>query len=165
MRSSRIILTLVLAVVVVLGVARAVAQDATPEPDGAPITLVLVERSGVPGSETITDIGDPGFSAGDTLVWGPNPLYDAGNADDTGAVTAGSCQILNTNGDGHCIETITFPDGSTIAVQGIQLGHGERSTTTIVGGSGQYLHASGTLIVEASEDRSLWTKSLEIWLN
>ena len=48
---------------------------------------------------------------------------------------------------------------------GIQLGHGERSTTTIVGGSGQYLHASGTLIVEASEDRSLWTKTLEIWLD
>lgn len=165
MRSSRIVLTLALAVVVMFGVARAVAQEATPQPDGGPITLILVERSGTPGGETITDIGDPGFTAGDTLVWGPNPLYDADNAVDTGATTAGSCQTLNANGDGLCMEVITFPDGSTIAVQGIQLGHGERSTTTIVGGSGQYLHASGTLIVEASEDRSLWTKTLEIWLD
>ena len=38
-----------------------------------------------------------------------------------------------------------------------------RSTTTIVGGSGRYLHASGTLLVEASPDRFLWTKTLEIW--
>ena len=91
------------------------------------------------------------------------PLFDADNAVDTGAVTQGSCQMLNTTGDYHCIETIVFPEGSTIALQGVQSGNGSPVTTTIVGGSGRYLHAGGTLRVEASPDRLLWTKTLEIW--
>jgi hypothetical protein len=160
MRSLGIVLVATLGLAALAGVARAFAQEATPVPDGGPMALTLVEHS---ESETITDLGEPGFSAGDALVWGPNPLFDAANAVDTGAVTQGSCLVLNASGDTHCIETIAFPDGSTLAIQGVQLGSLAPSTMTIVGGSGQYLHASGTLVVEASADRSLWTKTMEIW--
>jgi hypothetical protein len=160
MRSLGTVLAVALGFAVLAGGVRAFAQDSTPATDGSPLLLTLMEHS---ASETITDLGAPGFSAGDLIVWGPNPLYDAANAVDTGAVTQGSCQVLNAAGDGHCIETIVFPDGSTLAIQGVQLGNGAQSTTTIVGGSGRYLHAGGTLVVEASADRLLWTKTLKIW--
>lgn len=161
MRSLTIALAATLGIAALAGTIRTLAQDATPDAAGGPQTLILVEHS---TSETITDLRDPGFSAGDLIVWGPNPLYDAANTTDTGAVTQGSCQVLNTAGDAHCIETIVFPDGSTLAIQGVQLAPNAPSTTTIVGGSGRYLHASGTLVVEASADRTLWTKTLEIWI-
>jgi hypothetical protein len=158
------LLILVLGGVALLGVAGTVAQEATPVADGGvdggPERVTFVEHA---VNVTITDLGEAGPSAGDLTVWGPDALFDEENAVDTGAVTQGSCQMLNTAGDNHCVETIVFPDGSTIAVQGVQAGDGSLSTTTIVGGSGRYLHASGTLVVEASADRTLWTKTLEIW--
>src|SRR6266545_4507483 len=130
MRSLGIVLATVVGLAAFVGGVRTFAQDATPGTDSGPLTLTLVEHS---TSETITDLGAPGFSAGDLIVWGPNSLYDAANAVDTGAVTQGSCQVLNAAGDSHCIETIVFPDGSTLAIQGVQLGNGAPSTTTIVG--------------------------------
>lgn len=160
MRSLALALAAALGLAALFGVVRAIAQDATPGANGSPQTLTMVEHS---ISETITDLGAPGFSPGDLIVWAPNPLYDSANTADTGAVTQGSCQVLNTAGDAHCLETIVFPDGSTLAIQGVQLAPDHPSTTTIVGGSGRYLHASGTLVVEASADRTLWTKTLTIW--
>jgi hypothetical protein len=160
MRSLGIVLVATLGLATVVGVARAFAQDATPVTEGGPVTLTVVERN---INETITDLGEPGTSAGDLIVWGPNPQYDAANAVDTGSVSQGSCQILNAAGDSHCVETIVFPDGSTLALQGVELGDGAQSMRTIVGGSGQYLGAVGTMVVEATADRALWTKTLEIW--
>jgi hypothetical protein len=160
MRSLGIVLVVTLGLAAVAGAARAFAQDATPVTEAGPVTLTVVERS---INETITDLGEPGTSAGDLIVWGPNPHFDAANAVDTGAVTQGSCQILNAAGDSLCIETIVFPDGSTLALQGVELGNLAQSTRTIVGGSGQYLGAVGTMLVEPTADRSLWTKTIEIW--
>jgi hypothetical protein len=78
-------------------------------------------------------------------------------------VTAqGSCFALNADYDNHCYETVLFADGSTIAIQGVQLGNGGPSVTTIVGGSGRYLGATGTVTVTATEDASLWTKVFEV---
>ena len=150
----------VLAAVVGFGALRAVAQDATPDPATGATTMTLVERA---LNVTQVDTGDPGPTPGDLTVWGPDPLYDAANETDTGAVTQGSCQALNAD-ENHCLETIVFPDGSTLAAQGVQRGAGVPATTTIVGGSGQYLGATGTLLVEASDDLSLWTKTFEITL-
>lgn len=139
----------------------AAAQQATPVSGDDPMVFTLVERA---DNVTIVDLGDDGMSPGDITVWGPDPLYDEANVEDTGALTHGSCMSLNTAGDNHCTETIVFPDGSTIAIQGIQTGSGEPSTTTIVGGSGVYLGATGTLLVDPSDDFTLWVKTFELFL-
>lgn len=160
MRSSRIAgAAIVLALTAALSVAHVVAQDATPVTDTGVTTFVLVEHA---ENVSIIDVGDPGPSAGDLTVWGPDPLFDEANEIDTGALTHGSCQALNANGDNHCIETIVFPNGSTLAIQGIQKGGGAPSLTTIVGGSGDYLGAMGTVLVDASDDFTLWTKTFTI---
>jgi hypothetical protein len=147
-----------------LGVAGTIAQDsapmATPVPGGS-VSLTLVERA---ISVSTVDIGEPGMTPGDVLVWGPDPLYDAANEVDTGATTQGSCLALNTAGVHHCSETIIFPDGSTIEIQGVQPPGDGPSSRTIVGGSGQYMGASGTMYVDPSPDLSTWVKTLEIAL-
>jgi hypothetical protein len=143
------------------GASPVTAQDATPAVAGNVTTFTLVERA---LRVSTVDLGEPGPSAGDITVWGPDPLYDEANETDTGAFTQGSCLALNAGGDNHCTETIVFPDGSTLAIQGVQLGTGGPSHTTIVGGSGTYLGATGTLTVTASDDFTLWTKVFEITL-
>lgn len=142
-------------------VMRASAQEATPVTTSATETFTLVEHA---IDVTVVDAGEAGPSAGDITVWGPNPFFDEANATDTGAVTQGSCLALNAAYDNHCIETVVFPDGSTIAIQGVQLGNGGPSITTIVGGSGRYLGATGTVTVNATENDTLWTKVFEIVL-
>lgn len=139
----------------------ALAQEATPVISEDPMVFTLVERA---DSVTTVDLGDAGTSPGDLTVWGPDPLYDEANETDTGALTHGSCMSLNTAGDNHCTETVVFADGSTLEIQGIQRGSGEPSTTTIVGGSGIYLGATGTLLVDPSDDFTTWTKTFEISL-
>ena len=119
-------------------------------------SLRLVESAG-----TIVDrFGDDGPSAGDIRVWGPNPLFDETNTTDTGAVTQGSCIGINVNFDCLVNETMIFPDGSTLEIQGLQPGGSVPSVRTIVGGSGQYLGATGTVAVAPSDDQALWTKTI-----
>ncbi len=136
----------------------AVAQEATPDSGGITV-FTLVEH---PEHVTILDLGDTGKSAGDITVWGPDPLFDEANEVDTGALTHGSCLSLNAAGDNHCKETVLFADGSTLEIQGIQRGSGEPSLTTIVGGSGMYLGATGTVLVDPSDDYTIWTKTFEV---
>ncbi len=140
----------------------AIAQggDGTPVPVEEPTVLVLVERA---SSSTNVDLGEPGPSTGDMFVWGPHPLYDESNTTDTGATTQGACIVLF--GGGPCIltETLEFPDGSTIQLQGIEASGSNESTRTIVGGSGQFLGITGTVHVQPSEDQSVWVKTIEYW--
>jgi hypothetical protein len=63
------------------------------------------------------------------------------------------------------LETIVFPDGSTLELQGVQPGTPMESTRTIVGGSGIYLGAYGVVTVEPTDDLEHWTKTFEIWLS
>ncbi|CAA9570444.1 MAG: hypothetical protein AVDCRST_MAG19-2724 [uncultured Thermomicrobiales bacterium] len=137
------------------------AQEATPVIGEDSTVFILVER---PEHVTILDLGAPGKSAGDVTVWGPDPLYDEANEVDTGALTHGSCTSLNTAGDNHCLETVLFADGSTLEIQGIQRGSGEPSLTTIVGGSGMYRGATGTVLVDPSADYRTWAKTFEVVL-
>lgn len=134
------------------------AQDATPSSAPGTMSMVLVESAG-----TIIDrFGDDGPSPGDIRVWGPNPLFDETNTTDTGAITQGSCIGINTDFDCLLNETIVFSDGSTLEMQGLQPGKPVPSVRTIVGGSGRFLGASGTVAVAPSEDLSFWTKTFEI---
>lgn len=137
------------------------AQQATPVIGEDGTIFTLVER---PEQVTILDLGESGTSPGDLTVWGLNPLYDEANEVDTGALTHGFCVSLNTVGDNHCIETVLFADGSTLEIQGIQRGSGEVSLTTIVGGSGMYRGATGTLLIDPSDDSTIWTKTFEVFL-
>ena len=138
-------------------VSRTDAQVATPEPGAEGTSLILVEHA-----ERVTDVdlGETGPSIGDMIVWGPNALYDETNATDTGAVTQGSCVAFDTESNCVGTETIVFADGSTLHFQGVERGGGEPSLRTIVGGSGRYLGATGTMSVEPSADLTLWTKSI-----
>ena len=135
----------------------AIAQDATPS---ASTTLTLVEHA-----VHLTDIdhGEPGASAGDVQIWGPNPLYDERDSADTGATTQGICTALNAAFDCIVTETILFADGSTLQIQGVEFAAAP-SRRTIIGGSGAYLGATGTVTVEPTRDQSQWAKTIEILL-
>lgn len=160
----RRVLVVVLCSIAFVGSTSAIAQEASPEPvpvaDEGPITLLLVERA---ANRTTLDLGESGSSVGDLLVWGPNALYDEANEVDTGATTQGVCVWFNAVGDCLLNETNVFPDGSTIEIQGIQPGASTTSTRTIVGGSGLYLGASGTVTITPSEDFTIWSRTYEIW--
>ena len=140
-------------------VARTHAQMATPAAGSGAGTLTLVEHADL---VTEVDLGEPGPTIGDMLVWGPNALYDQATANDTGATTQGTCIAFNTASDCIASETIVFPDGSTLEFQGIERGGGVPSARTIVGGSGRYLGATGTMEVSPAADLTLWTKTIEI---
>jgi hypothetical protein len=142
--------------------ARATAQSATPPigADSAKVeVLTLVEHN---DHTTDVDVGDSGPSAGDLRVWGPNPLYDEANSSDTGATTQGSCVALDASFSCVLVETIVFPDGSTLQFQGVELEGTTASVRTIVGGSGAYLGATGIAAVAPTDDFSLWTRTIEI---
>jgi hypothetical protein len=150
------------------GVAR--AQDATPEvpvatPEAvtgsnAPVELKLVDQS---RNVNNVDFGNDGLTPGDLIVWGPDPLYNADDMQDTGSVTYGSCVMVNTDGDCMAQETFIFADGSTLEVQGLEFGATKPSVKTIVGGSGIFLGATGTLTDIPDASRTTWTKHLEYW--
>lgn len=135
----------------------ATAQEATPS---ATTTLHLVEHA---VHLATIDHGDPGSSVGDVQVWGPNPLYDERDDADTGATTQGICTALNAAFDCIVTETIVFADGSTLQIQGVEYAAAP-SHRTIIGGSGDYLGATGTVAVEPTQDQSRWAKTIEVFL-
>ena len=135
------------------------AAMSTPTAGAGEATLILIEHA---DQVTPIDLGEPGASVGDMLVWGPNPLYDQADATDTGATTQGSCIAFNAASDCLAAETILFSDGSTLEFQGIERAGGAPSMRTIVGGSGRYLGVSGTMMAAPSADLTLWTKTIEI---
>ena len=156
--------TLLVAAILGCGIVAAVtaAQPATPAPAagiaGAE-TLILVERN---DTSTNIQLGAAGPSAGDIRVWGPNPLFDAANATDTGATTQGSCIALDASLRCVLAETIVFADGSTLLLQGVEQPGAAPSLRTIVGGSGEYLGAVGIATVVPSDAFAFWTRTFEI---
>ena len=156
-----ILFALTMIIVAFPGKGGAIAQDASPVPVAEPAIIVLVERA---VNVTNLDLGDPGPSTGDMIVWGPNALHDDLNVTDTGATTQGFCVALDDTGICVLTETILFADGSTIELQGVQAAGSGASTRTIVGGSGQYLGVTGTVGIQPSEDLATWVKTFEIWL-
>lgn len=146
----------------IVGLARA-STGATPQASpaaSAPTTLILVERN---LHTTSVKHNPSALAAGDMIVWGPNPFYDATNTTDTGATTQGVCVYLNAAGDCVVNETIVFPDGSTLETQGFAPSVGSTSTRTIVGGSGRYRGATGTETIQGVADHSIWTETFHIW--
>ena len=157
-RLIAVLATVVLALPVAFGVVRVLAHDATPT-RADPTTFTLVERA---EHVTTIDVGDSGPSPGDILVWGPDPLFDATNTTDTGATTQGTCLALHGAGGAHCTETLLFPDGATLEIQGVQPPGNGPSSRTVVGGSGRYLDAAGTAAIVPSDDLTTWTKTFSL---
>jgi hypothetical protein len=163
-------LALLVTLVGMIGSGAVRAQDATPEvPIGtpeavtassAPVELMLVDQS---RNVNNVEFGNDGLTPGDLIVWGPDPLYNADDLQDTGSVTYGSCVMVNTDGDCMAQETFIFADGSTLEVQGLEFGATKPSVKTIVGGSGIFLGATGTLTDIPDENRTTWTKHIEYW--
>jgi len=141
---------------------RTAAQGATPEAAAPGATTLVVNEHNL--NMTDVDLGDAGPSAGDLRVWGPNSLFDEADATDTGATSQGSCVSMDAEFTCVLAETIVFPDGSTLEMQGVQPGKPGPSMRTIVGGSGEYLGASGTIDVSPTEDLAVWTKKITIIL-
>ena len=159
MRSLQICCPIVaLVVVAAIEAHRLAAQEASPIA-GADEPLILVERN--ERTESL-DLGPAGVSAGDLLVWGPNPFYDAANATATGGSVAGECVTLNADGNQHCSQTLVFPDGSTLTAQGLQQGDGSPAIYAVTGGTGAYLGATGRLLTEPSDDFALFTYTIEL---
>jgi hypothetical protein len=160
-RLSRLLTLVALVALIITSGARAArtsAEMSTPTAGAGNATLILIEHA---DHVTEIDLGELGPSVGDMLVWGPNALYDDGNANDTGPTTQGTCIAFNTTSDCLAAETIVFPDGSTLEFQGIERAGGVPSVRTIVGGSGRYLGAVGTMTASPSADLELWTKTIE----
>jgi hypothetical protein len=143
-------------------VTRTAAQNATPAAAEPGATTLVVNEHNL--NMTDVDLGDSGPSAGDLRVWGPNPLFDEADATETGATSQGSCVSMDAEFTCVLAETIVFPDGSTLEMQGVQPGKPGPSMRTIVGGSGEYLGATGTIAVSPTEDLTVWTKTITIVL-
>jgi Dirigent-like protein len=139
----------------------ATTVEVAPAADGEATSFVLVERA---ASITNLDLGDPGPSAGDMIVWGPNALYDESNTTNSGATTQGFCVSLDSTSQCLLTESIFFEDGSMLQLQGIQAAGSGASTRFIVGGSGLYLGATGIVHIEPSDDLTTWIKTFEVKL-
>ena len=159
MRRHYAVAIVLIVLVAAIGVVRTEAHDATPT--SAPTMLTLVERA---DRVTTVDLSEPGPSAGDMIIWGPDALYDAANVTDTGATSQGTCVTFGADGACLASETIVFSDGSTLEIQGIQAGGSAPSTRAIVGGSGTYVGATGTVALAPSADLKSFTKTIEIHL-
>jgi hypothetical protein len=91
------------------------------------------------------DVGAPGFSLGDEVVFSGNLLQDGKQVGRVGVV----CTFVSTQNadrvEAQCPATATLPGGQ-IAVQGVIVNRSLNFTLPITGGSGRYDRARGQLV-------------------
>src|SRR5882724_4508442 len=105
-------------------------------------TLTLVERA---ASDTVTDLGAKGDSAGDILTFA-NEIYDKDNANKVGSDN-GWCARTVVGKAWECIWTTTLAEGQ-ITVEGPFYDTAD-SVLAVTGGTGEYAEASGSLALHA----------------
>jgi hypothetical protein len=82
------------------------------------------------------DLGEPGPSIGDMLVWSSPVVEEASN--DAVGESAGACtQLTQEHGLYSCLFTLKLPDGD-LAISGLWRAGLERSELAAVGGTGAY---------------------------
>jgi len=109
-------------------------------------TITLVERA---ASDTVTDLGAQGDSAGDILTFA-NEVYDKDNAKKVGSDN-GWCARTVAGKAWECIWTTTLADGQ-ITVEGPFYDTAD-SELAVTGGTGEYAEASGSLALHARNDK------------
>jgi hypothetical protein len=124
----------------VLGSAAAVGYAAADE------TLTLVERA---SSDTVTDLGAKGDSAGDILTFA-NEVFDKDNANKVGSDN-GWCARTVAGKAWECIWTTTLAAGQ-ITVEGPFYDTAD-SLLAVTGGTGEYAEASGSLALHSRNDK------------
>jgi allene oxide cyclase len=115
-------------------------------PAAADETITLVERA---ASDTVTDLGAKGDSAGDILTFA-NEIYDKANAKKAGSDN-GWCARTVVGKAWECIWTTTLAEGQ-ITVEGPFYDTAD-SELAITGGTGEYAEASGSLALHARNDK------------
>jgi hypothetical protein len=126
-----------------------------------PILSFSVERLVHSG---YVDRGSPGLSPGDLYTWGPNPLFDAENIVDTGASVRGACVVLDASGLCLANEVSSFVLGGQLHAQGLISGGDSVSTLTIIGGTRNFLNATGTIEMQQLPDGAAWIRVYEVWV-
>jgi allene oxide cyclase len=96
-------------------------------------------------SDTTTDTGDPGDSAGDVLTFA-NDVFDASDTHKVGT-DQGYCIRINAPGSYECNWT-TFLAGGQITVEGPFFDTSD-SVLAITGGTGAYRNARGQMQLDA----------------
>jgi allene oxide cyclase len=102
-------------------------------------SLVVVEHA---DTDLVVDLGAPGDSLGDQLVFG-NPIFDAADANEVGR-DEGVCFRTNPGLAWECTWTTVLATGS-ITVQGPFYDDGRDSVLAITGGTGRYANSRGQM--------------------
>jgi allene oxide cyclase len=107
--------------------------------DGGATVIAVVERA---TTDELIDVGEPGDSAGDLLTFA-NKLYDETNTLQVGRDQGSCIRISPRRGSWHCSWT-SWLDGGSVTVEGPFYDDRE-STLAIIGGTGSFRDAAGTM--------------------
>jgi hypothetical protein len=100
--------------------------------------------------DRFVDLGQDG-GAGNMTLWHSEIQDEEGNRLGTGA---GACIRLDAAGNAMCELVIQHDGHGTINVSGVQVAEPATATLTIVGGTGDYQGATGTVKSTPVEDRA-----------
>jgi len=140
MRSSRMIGAGVIAAAA-LGLA---AASVAAGPDiASPVEVHVIEHA---VSDTLTDTGATGDSAGDLLTF-HNPIFDASDSTRVGADQGDCIRISPEHGSWEC-RWITWVPGGSITVEGPFFDTRD-SVVAVPGGTGAYRNARGSMTLRS----------------
>ncbi|MET1231459.1 MAG: dirigent protein [Candidatus Limnocylindrales bacterium] len=108
-------------------------------------SVTVVERA---ETDTVVDLGAPGDSLGDLLVFG-NDIYNAANTTKVGR-DQGSCVRTNPGMSWECSWT-TILTGGSISVAGPFYDDLRDTEFAITGGTGKYRNARGVMILHSQD--------------
>jgi hypothetical protein len=109
--------------------------------------IELVEHA---DSDATLDLGAKGDSVGDLLTWS-NPLFDAADKTKVGS-DQGYCVRVSVGKSWECTWTNMLKDGQ-IMVEGA-FWDDKDSLLTVIGGTGKYVGAKGTLKLHARDAKA-----------
>jgi len=108
--------------------------------------VTVVERA---STDAVIDLGDPGDSIGDLLMFG-NDIYNKANTRVIGR-DEGTCSRTNPGLAWECTWTTILAQGS-LTVQGPFYDDLRVSRLAITGGTGAYWNARGEMLLKARDD-------------
>ncbi len=110
-----------------------------------------------PDTDTVVDTGPAGDSPGDLLPFA-NTIWDATNTTQVGT-DQGNCIRTKAGVSYECNWTTNLKNGS-ITVEGIYLDSGEPTTLAIIGGTGKYASARGSMVLASAGSNFSFTFTL-----